>query len=213
MRILGLITSILIVLLYTHSAFAERYLIRLTNGEWPPYLSKHLPEYGFASHVVTRAFDKVGLDVEYEFYPWQRSYEYAKSGSDLHGRKWHGTLVWTKTENRQEVFYYSDPVIEAEDVLFYRKDNPIDWQDKKDLKGRVFAITQHTAYPMLEDMERKGLITLERAGNYDTLLKRVYFRKIDATPLVKYVGLYYLTTSFPEIQQQRITYSDSRARS
>ena len=30
--------------------------IRLTNGEWQPYLSKDVPHYGFASHIVTEAF-------------------------------------------------------------------------------------------------------------------------------------------------------------
>ncbi len=46
--------------------------IRLTNGEWQPYLSKDAPHHGFASHIVTEAFALVGVEVEYGFFPWKR---------------------------------------------------------------------------------------------------------------------------------------------
>ena len=44
--------------------------IRLTNGEWQPYLSQDVAHHGFASHVVTEAFAQVGVDVEFGFFPW-----------------------------------------------------------------------------------------------------------------------------------------------
>jgi len=30
--------------------------VRLTNGEWPPYLGEHLPHHGVASRIVAEAF-------------------------------------------------------------------------------------------------------------------------------------------------------------
>lgn len=41
-------------------AFAQRPVVVLANGEWKPYLSKNLVENGFASHVVSRAFEISG---------------------------------------------------------------------------------------------------------------------------------------------------------
>ncbi|MEE9297196.1 MAG: amino acid ABC transporter substrate-binding protein, partial [Phycisphaerae bacterium] len=55
--------------------------IRLTNGEWQPYLSKDSPHHGFASHIVTEAFALVGVEVEYGFFPWKRSFKLAKEGT------------------------------------------------------------------------------------------------------------------------------------
>lgn len=56
--------------------------IRITNGEWPPYLSKKLPHYGFASHLITEAFATVNVEVEYGFFPWKRAFRNAQEGTD-----------------------------------------------------------------------------------------------------------------------------------
>lgn len=69
--------------------------IRLTNGEWPPYLSKDLKHYGVASRIVTEAFDLEGIKVEYGFFPWERALELAKHGD------WDGSLVWFHTPKRE----------------------------------------------------------------------------------------------------------------
>jgi len=63
--------------------------IRLTNGEWQPFLSKDAPHHGFASHIVTAAFALVGVEVEYGFFPWKRSFKLAKEGT------WDGSVVWS----------------------------------------------------------------------------------------------------------------------
>ena len=47
--------------------------IRITNGEWPPYMSKKLKHYGLASRITTEAFASQGVKVEYGFFPWARS--------------------------------------------------------------------------------------------------------------------------------------------
>ena len=46
---------ILISMLLMKPFFAASEEIRLTSGEWAPYLSEHLPHFGFASHVVKEA--------------------------------------------------------------------------------------------------------------------------------------------------------------
>ncbi len=47
--------------------------VRLTTLEWPPYTSQHLPDGGLTGHIVKRAFAEAGLEVEFDFYPWQRA--------------------------------------------------------------------------------------------------------------------------------------------
>jgi len=47
--------------------------IRLTTLEWPPYTSQSLPDGGLTGHIVKQAFAEAGLEVEFDFYPWQRA--------------------------------------------------------------------------------------------------------------------------------------------
>ena len=47
--------------------------VRLTTLEWPPYTSQSLPDGGLTGHIVKRAFAEVGLEVTFDFYPWQRA--------------------------------------------------------------------------------------------------------------------------------------------
>ena len=93
--------------------------VRLTNGEWAPYLSEHLPHHGAASHIVKEAFAAVGIQTQYGFFPWKRSYKLARQG------KWGGTLVWVYTPERAKDFYYTDVVITEVEYLFHLKEKKL----------------------------------------------------------------------------------------
>jgi len=202
------LTSFLISLtLLISSACYATQTVRLTSGEWPPYLSNHLAEGGFATKIVTEAFNEMGIEVEISYYPWKRSYNYAMEGKDPSGNIWNGTIVWIKTEQRMKSFYYSDPVITDEDVLFYLAKSSLHWKTVADLEGKIIGGTAHTAYPTFEQAHKDGLITLQRGGNYDSLLKRIFHQKIDAAQMPKQVGLYYLNHSFSTAEQKQFTYS------
>ena len=103
--------------------------IRLTNGEWPPFLSEHAPHHGFASHIITEAFALVGVEVEYGFFPWKRSFKLAKEG------KWDGSAVWWENEERRKLFYFTDLVVPTKVVFFHLKSTEFDWTTYEDLRG------------------------------------------------------------------------------
>lgn len=180
----------------------------LASGEWPPYLSEHLPNYGAASYIVEKAFNAVGIEVEYFFRPWVRSYRYAEQGN-AEGNPCHGTVVWVYATKRAESFNYSDVVIEDTEVLFHLKENPLKWSTVEDLKGKIIGGTLHTAYPIFEKAESKGILTIQRAGNYDTLFQRLLAGRIDAVPQVKHVGQHFIETSLSEDEKKHITFSET----
>lgn len=198
---------ILVVLTFCFStaSFAEKVL-RLTSGEWPPYLSERLPHYGYASHLISEAFAAVGVKVEYGFFPWKRSYLYANHGEDSH-RNWHGSVVWLYTEERAKNFWYSQPVIEEQQMLFCLKENPCEWESMGALEGKTIGGTLHTSYPLLEQAKRQGLVNIEKAGDYETLFKRLLAGRIDAVPQVWKVGQYFLRSHLDDAEQQRITFA------
>ena len=122
--------------------------VQLTNGEWPPLLSKELKNYGVVSHIVTEAFALEGIKVEYKFYPWKRALNRAEKGlAD-------GSVIWAPTPKRVKAFYFSDPVIRNEKVFFYMKSHPFDWDTIDDLKGIIFG----GPGPIKYDFEKKEYI-------------------------------------------------------
>ncbi|MFB2864475.1 substrate-binding periplasmic protein [Aeromonas sp. MdU4] len=62
---------VLLLLLFPLRLLADP--VRLTTLEWPPYTSQSLPDGGLIGHIVKRAFAEAGLQVEFDFYPWQRA--------------------------------------------------------------------------------------------------------------------------------------------
>jgi polar amino acid transport system substrate-binding protein len=132
--------------------------IRLTNGEWQPYLSEDAPHHGFASHIVTEAFALVGVEVEYGFFPWKRSFKLAKEGT------WDGSVVWVDSDERREYFLYSDPVVPSKMAFFHLKGSDFDWNSYEDLKGIRIGGTLEYAYGKEFDAaEKAGIIRTNRA--------------------------------------------------
>ena len=86
------------VLSFSLSARAEK-AIRLTTGEWAPYISEKLEHFGLVSRIVTEAFALEGVKVEYIFLPWKRAYQEALIG------KYDGSAVWTRNSEREKGFY------------------------------------------------------------------------------------------------------------
>jgi len=110
--------------------------IRITNGEWQPYLSAYLPNYGASSHVVQRAFELQGINVNWGFFPWKRSYVIAAAG-----REWDASAVWWATPNIAEEFILSEPVHATTFAFFYNKRKPLQWDNFNDLTGLTIGIT------------------------------------------------------------------------
>ena len=90
--------------------------VRIASGEWLPYQSENLKYHGPASRVITEAFALSGIDVEFGYFPWARSYEYAKKG------EWDGTFLWFDTSERRKDFFISEPVLNIQYVFFHHID-------------------------------------------------------------------------------------------
>lgn len=163
---------------YSVGAFAQtRDTIRLTNGESPPLLSKDAPHYGIASHIVTEAFARVGVKVEYGFFPWKRSYELAKRGM------WDGSAVWWDKAERHQYFLYSDPVIPTKQVLFHLKRKAFDWNTYEDLKEvRIGGTLGYTYGPQFDAAEAAGIIETDRGPSDELGLKKLLKGRIDVFP-------------------------------
>jgi len=175
--IVGLTTIICAVFVGNISSAQTSTTIRLTNGEWEPYLSKKLPHNGFASHIVTEAFALVGIKVEYNFFPWSRAYKLAKEG------KWDGTVVWLDTSERRRDFHYSDPVVPSKNAFFLLKYSTFNWDSLEDLKDVRIGGTLTYAYGEAFDAaEKAGIFKTDRARSDELGVRKLIKGRIDVFP-------------------------------
>ncbi len=152
--------------------------IRLTNGEWQPFLSKDAPHHGFASHIVTEAFALVGVEVEYGFFPWKRSFKLAKEGT------WDGSVIWGASEERLRHFYFTDPAIpRVTYVFFHLKTTPFDWNSYDDLSDvKIGGTIEYFYSDAFEAAESAGVIRTIRGRSDEVGLKNLLKGRIDVFP-------------------------------
>lgn len=175
---------------------SNKEVIYITNGEWLPYLSENLEEYGFVSQIVSESFALEDIEVRYMFRPWTRAFEEARIG------KFNGSLVWRSTPEREADFYFSEPVLIGETVFFHLKSLKFDWKSYEDLltyriggaKGYTYTFQSHPD------------ISIEYAANEQQNLKKLLARRIDLFPSDLEVGYAFLYHYFPSTETEMVTH-------
>jgi len=175
--------------------------IRLTNGEWPPYLSEDLEHYGVISRIVTEAFALEGIQVEYGFFPWIRGYELAKNG------EWDGSIVWLRTPEREEYFYFSEPVTYCDYVFWHLKSFDFDWSVIEELEGITIGGTRGYFYEdVFTELERKGQVRIEWVSSDELNFEKLLAGRIDVYVQDQNVGCSMLDKLFTPDEIQLFTY-------
>lgn len=195
-----ILSSILVLSIMGPVAWSETS-IRITNGEWEPYMSEYSAHYGFNSHVVTEAFKLEGISIEWGFYPWSRAYSVAKHGS------WDASATWWPSEETLADFLVSDPISETSFVFFHLKSRSFDWQNMSDLKSLRIGGTIEYDYgrEMMDAINRKHVkmqLTPTDEQNYKKLLRN----RIDIFPNDPIVGYAQIRNSLSPDEAKMITY-------
>ncbi len=152
--------------------------IKISTGEWEPWVSQNLKKDGVAIDIVTTILKSQGIKSKITFYPWKRAYDLAKKG------KFDDTCVWFKNEKREKVFNFSDAIFSTQDVLIYKKGKNIQYKTIDDLKKYKVAITRGYSYgkeidTMIKNKEIKikivnndllGLKQIIKRDNFDIFL-------------------------------------------
>ena len=175
--------------------------IKITNGEWAPYLSENLPGYGSASQIVQEAFAKEGIDVKYGFFTWARAYEEAKKGAE-----WHASVIWTKNDERAQQFHFSEPVISLSDVLFYVKGHEIEWRNFRDLNKYRIGLTRGYFYgDEIARAETSGQMQIERTTTEVLNFKKLLRGRVDAVIAGYDVGRAIIKDNFSDAEKFAFT--------
>jgi polar amino acid transport system substrate-binding protein len=200
------LVSALLSLIFAGACAADS--VRLTNGEWPPYLGQQLPYKGIASRIVAEAFALQGIAVDWEFYPWARSMQMAELGQR------DGSAVWMRNSRREATFFISDPVVESGYYLFHRKDYSFDWNQVADLQGRRLAGTRRYDYgEAFQQAEASGQLQVNRVTNDETAFRQLIAGRVDLFPMDKVVGFNMLHLHFSAAEREQLSFHPKPLRS
>ncbi|MDG9925222.1 MULTISPECIES: transporter substrate-binding domain-containing protein [unclassified Pseudomonas] len=195
MRLLPLLFALLLPL----AATADE--VRLTNGEWSPYLGQNLPHHGVASRIVEEAFALEGVRVKWEFYPWARALRSAERGNS------DGSAVWLRSPEREQAFFISEPVVESGYYLFHRKDRPLDWRRVSDLQGlSIGGAIDYDYGQEFQLAERDGTLKVKRLSNEEQGLRMLLAGRLDVFPMDKVVAFDMLHSQFSREERSQLSF-------
>lgn len=165
------------------AAWSKPKVVRISNGDWAPFMGEKLPHHGFVSRIVAEAFALEGLQVDYSFYPWARAFAIAQQG-DVDA-----SIGWYRTPEREKDFWFSEPVFLESQVLFHLKERPLVWKKLDDLKGkRIGATIGYTYGAEFQAMEEAQAIRVERTPSDAQNLEKLLRGRVDAVVLSQAVG-------------------------
>ncbi|WP_137937090.1 transporter substrate-binding domain-containing protein [Chitinivorax sp. B] len=174
--------------------------VRLTNGDWPPFLSPAMPYDGLASRIVRVAYAERGINVEYGFFPWKRAFELAREGA------WDGSVVWLKNAEREQQFYFSAPVIYGDYVFFHRRNLRFNWENMADIQPYRIGISDGYDYgKAFNALRQLGKLKTAVASSDLVNLRKLAGGRIDLFPMNRIVGLSLLAQLTPD-EASRLTY-------
>ncbi|MDM8526140.1 transporter substrate-binding domain-containing protein [Desulfococcaceae bacterium HSG8] len=187
-----LFPMLFMILFFCNSSLAGETVI-ITTGEYPPEYSESLKYYGLTPHIVTESFASEGIDVKWKFYPWARAmYNVKRKEADA-------SCCWTKTEERQKDFLFSDPLHTKEKVLFHLKSYNFDWKTVGDLKGIPIGGTiAHTYGKEFDKAEKAGEIKIERVGSGHLNWKKLLHGRFKLYIAEKKMGYATLSETLPD---------------
>jgi polar amino acid transport system substrate-binding protein len=176
--------------------------VSITVGEWPPYVSADLKDYGIAPRIVTAAFDIYKIKVEYEFFPWMRAFTSAKKG------EYDATLLYVRTSEREKDFIFSDVVITGKAVFFHLKAKPFSWKTTDDLIGLKIGGLTSGSYPWFENAHKAGKnLKMDTVGDEVTNFKKLLAGRVDIISIDQLTGNTILKKNFTSTEINRVTFN------
>lgn len=180
---------------------AEQPELKISVGDWPPYLSSELKHNGVIAHLISDILADEGYRVTFQFLPWPRAYSAAAAG------RFDGTAVWMHKAEREADFYFSEPLLDEQFVFFHLKSVPFDWQRFDDLTGMTLGGGLEYSYgPQFDAFLAKNTVKMERVStdmqNFEKLLKE----RVVLYPQEMNVGYAALRNHFSASDQAKITH-------
>ena len=146
--------------------------------------------------IVTRK----GFAIKIRHYPEKRAHKRLEQGKI---DAWPDAKEWSATPER---FLWTDPMVESEDRLIYRENNPVVFNRIEDLFGKAIGTHLGYYYPRLERHFEKGSIVRADTHGEAAMRKMLFLGRTDAAIINKLVALWVIKSN-RDLQQANFTFS------
>lgn len=199
-----MIRTVLLAALLLHLPLSIAEPLRIATGEYPPWATTDLPDGGYINLIVALAFDEVGIDIRFDYMPWNRALEATKAGNYL------ASSFWGRDPSREADFLHSDTIYHDPIVLAYRPSKiNITWSQLEELRGYIFGATRGYTYSEgFWNLAERDILRVSVANNDIDNLKKLVSGQIDFFPISKITGRYLLHKHFSRKDASTISFDD-----
>ncbi len=185
-------------------ATADASPLRITTGEYPPFASEAMEHYGHVNRIIARASQEVGIDVEFQFFPWKRALEEVRRG------RYAASSYWYHSEDREQDFIHVGPISDERIVFFHRKDRDVPSSSSlDDLTGfKIGATNGYTYSKAFWEAAENGSLTVEIAADDVTNLKKLLAGRIDFFAAESSLGWHLMNENFTRSEREKLTTLD-----
>ena len=197
-----LLWMVLVIFSWLFNGSIQAQSITIAYSEYKPFISQSLPNKGILNHIVKRAFELEGVDVQFKAMSSSKTFKLIEAG------KVDASVGWTPTIERKRYAHFSTPIYSPKVVLFYRKNHPIHWDNLSSYKLPTFGATKTYYYgDEFENAKQQGLIKVQVANTDRINFRKLIGTRIDAFPVALAVGLDMLQRKFSKRQSMPLGYS------
>jgi ABC-type amino acid transport substrate-binding protein len=186
-RLLMVVLALALVFSVPPGAARER--VSLATLEWAPYAGRELPNLGYTSEIVRRAFERAGYDVEITFMPWARVLRrVARGASDA-------MYPAYRSAERARTFAFSDPFAWSYLMLYKRAGEEIPYGRLRDLEGyRIGVVRGYVNTPALD---RADYLLKEVTDSDESNLRKLLRGRIDLAVIDRHTAEHLLENRLP----------------
>lgn len=197
-------TFLIIFVLFIPSVSSAEYKIKLAaENSWPPY-SNEVGE-GISKDIIQRAFDSVGVEVEFIVVPYARALLLAQLG------KVDGAFNVTKQKSTLDKFAFGEvPILQVKASFYYHKESGLNFKTVDEIPaGTSIALILDYEYGELYEKDRDRFNEV-RVSNQKQIIKLLQLKRVDMAIMFDDVAEYYLselTLNKDEIKKGHINHT------
>ena len=180
-------TFLIIFVLFIPSVSSAEYKIKLAaENSWPPY-SNEVGE-GISKDIIQRAFDSVGVEVEFIVVPYARALLLAQLG------KVDGAFNVTKQKSTLDKFAFGEvPILQVKASFYYHKESGLNFKTVDEIPaGTSIALILDYEYGELYEKDRDRFNEV-RVSNQKQIIKLLQLKRVDMAIMFDDVAEYYLS--------------------